>query len=172
MSLTAKLTNVNSETTANTDVSLSTLGTISPFSGEDDVNLKESEKEYTAIFILTGHSTGLVNIQFEARSDGYLISSDLTPSSKKIIKSHLKEVQIYGPLNVQPKYVELVLGSEFQITTSGGPMLTDAAIHYEVIKTEYDDEDESENSKNAKKDIVQVNGMGIVNALSGKYKKI
>ena len=87
MNLSPKLT-VNTET----GIQSETLGTIVPASAEEyeNSNLKEDEKEFTAIFILNAHRTGVVNIQFEARSDGYVIDSNVASKTGQTIKSHLK----------------------------------------------------------------------------------
>lgn len=93
MNLSPKLT-VNSES----GIPSETLGTIVPASAEEYENsdLKESEKEFTAIFILNAHRTGMINVQFEARSDGYVIENSNVPGKTgQTIKSHLKVSYIF-----------------------------------------------------------------------------
>jgi len=162
MSLVAKLS-VNSDTTHTTTAD--TISTIVPASAEDYENtqIKDEDKEYTAVFLLNAHRTGFVSVQFEARSDGYIMDTTSNIKSGQTIRSQLKEVQIYAPLSVEPKYVELVKGSVYQVTTTGGPMLTDAAIQYEVVRSE---NEEGETRKEGKKRIVEVDGSGIISAVN------
>jgi len=161
MSLVAKLS-VNSDTTT---TSSDTISTIVPASAEDyeHAQIKDEDKEYTAVFLLNAHRTGLVSVQFEARSDGYIMDTTSNIKSGQTIRSQLKEVQIYAPLSVEPKYVELVKGSVYQVSTTGGPMLTDAAIQYEVVRSE---NEEGETRKEGKKRIVEVDGSGIISAVN------
>lgn len=165
MNLNAKLT-VSSEI----GVTSESMGSIVPASPEeyDNSTIKEEDREYTAVFILNAHKTGIINVQFEAKSDGYMLENGLNVVGKEAqtIRSHMKEVQIYAPLNVQPKYIELAEGAFYQITTNGGPMLTDAAIHYVIVKNEYDDSEAVTTGKKEAKSIVQVSKTGIINAMS------
>ena len=117
------------------------LGVIVPGSYEDYENteIKNEDKEFTAVFILSAHRAGVLNVQFEAKSD------------QQLIRSHLKEIQLYSPLSAQPKYVELVEGAYFEITTTGGPLLTELV--YEIIE------------EGQKKPTVQVTTAGIIKAL-------
>lgn len=162
MNLNAKLT-VSSEIGVTSD----SMGSIVPASLEEYENstIKEEDREFTAVFILNAHKTGIINVQFEAKSDGYMLETGLNVvgNEAQTIRSHLKEVQIYAPLNVQPKYIELAEGAFYQITTNGGPMLTDAAIHYVIVRNEYEESDSM--GKKVSKNIVQVSRNGIVNAL-------
>ncbi len=162
MSLVAKLS-VNSDTTHTTTAD--TISTIVPASAEDyeHAQIKDEDKEYTAVFLLNAHRTGFVSVQFEARSDGYIMETTSNIKSGQTIRSQLKEVQIYAPLSVEPKYVELVKGSVYQVTTTGGPMLTDAAIQYEMVRSE---NEEGETRKEGKKRIVEVDGSGIISAVN------
>jgi len=162
MSLTAKLT-INSDPATIAD-SFSTIVPASPADYED-AQIKEEDKPYTAMFLLNAHRTGFVNVQFEARSDGYIMETTNIKSGQTI-RSQLKEVQIYAPLNVQPKYVELAEGSVYQVTTTGGPILTDAAIYYQIIKNEYEEGESSSVGKESRPKIIEVNDGGIVNAVS------
>lgn len=163
MNLNAKLT-VSSEI----GVTSESMGSIVPASLEeyDNSMIKEEDRDFTAVFILNAHKTGIINVQFEAKSDGYMPETGLNVGAKEAqtIRSHIREVQIYAPLNVQPKYIELAEGAFYQITTNGGPMLTDAAIHYSIVKNEYNDA-EIANKKQAKS-IVQVSKTGVINALN------
>lgn len=162
MNLNAKLT-IGSEN----GVVPESFGSILPATSEEYANttLKEEDKEYTAIFILSAYRTGMINIQFEARSDGYIMEqANIATKSDHTIRSHLKEIQIYAPLNVQPKYIELVKGSSYQIAVKGGPMLTDAAIFYEVFNNEFVENDSKK---------IQVSNMGIISALNiGQVKVV
>ena len=136
MNLHAKLTNA-----MDTSSQSEPLGVIAPGSDEDyeTSEIKSEDKEFTAVFVLTAHRAGVLNVQFEAKSD------------HQLIRSHLKEIQLYSPLSVQPKYVELVEGAYFEITTTGGPLLTELV--YEVIE------------EGQKKPTVQVTTAGIMKAL-------
>ena len=51
----------------------------------------------------------------------------------KLIKSPLKDIQIFAPLDVQPKYIELIRGANYQIITTGGPNTPDASIQFEMV---------------------------------------
>jgi hypothetical protein len=75
-----------------------------------------------------------VNIKFEAQSDGNVDSG--LKKGENLIQSTVKEIQIYGPLSVQPKYVELIRGAQYQVVISGGPVSLDASISYELIVIE------------------------------------
>lgn len=94
--------------------------------------------QYTAVYVLNAVKRGVVSVQFEAHSDG---GSSEARSSKKssgnyIIQSGVKDIQIYGPLRVQPKYIELIRGAQYQVTVSGGPISEDASTSYEVVSVE------------------------------------
>lgn len=71
--------------------------------------------EYTAVYVLNAKKIGVVSVQFEALSDGTGQTTDSASSSSKkssgenLIQSGVKEIQIYSPLRVQPKYIELIL---------------------------------------------------------------
>ena len=97
------------------------------------LDLDEQDKEYTAVYTLSAVKEGVVSVQFEAHSDGYFENSKMTSPLSKLIRSPLKEIQIFAPLNVQPKYVELVRGANYQIVASGGPNTPDASIQYEMV---------------------------------------
>ena len=51
----------------------------------------------------------------------------------KLIKSPFKDIQIFEPLNVQPKYIELIRGANYQIVTNGGPNTPDSSIQFEMV---------------------------------------
>jgi hypothetical protein len=92
----------------------------------------EKEREFTAEFVLSAHATGVVRVEFEARLEGQ-------QGAPTVIRSAAKEIQIYAPLDVQPKYIELAEGAVYQVTASGGPLLTDAAIQFTVVGSELEE---------------------------------
>ena len=92
----------------------------------------EKEREFTAEFVLSAHATGFVSVEFEARLEGQ-------QGAPTVIGSAAKEIQIYAPLDVQPKYIELAQGAVYQVTASGGPLLTDAAIQFAVVGGELEE---------------------------------
>lgn len=113
--------------------------------------LDSSDRDHTAVYTLTGLKSGLVTIQFEAQS----ADSDIS----KQIKSSVQEIQIYKPLKVEPKYIELIQGAEFQIQITGGPSSPDSNIVYELESPD--------------KTIIQIEDKGIINAKEiGKTKVI
>jgi hypothetical protein len=98
------------------------------------LDLSEQDKDYTAVYILHAIKEGIVSIQFEAHSDGYFENSKSSPTStlSKIIVSPLKDIEIFSPLNVQPKLIELVRGANYQIIATGGANTPDASIQFEM----------------------------------------
>jgi len=160
MNLNGKILNSVSSSSSSTTSKSKTdetveLVTIEP-AGLDEyetTKLSPKEIEFTAIYILTAIRPGIINIQFEAKSDGYQLKSD----NLNMIQSQLKEIQIYVPLNVQPKYIELITGSYYQIVINGGPNSPDASITYELTNL---------NQDNKKTKIIEVNTDGIISALS------
>ncbi|RNA20580.1 nuclear pore membrane glycoprotein [Brachionus plicatilis] len=81
-----------------------------------------TEPENTGLFILTGLKPGFLNIRFEAKSDS------------NIIKSTEKTLEIFEPIRVEPKMVELILGTDYQIKYTGGPVLArDMNIKFEIM---------------------------------------
>jgi hypothetical protein len=104
-----------------------------PLEEYSNLDLNDQDKEYTAIYTLNALKEGIISIQFEAHSDGYFENSKLSSSMSKLIKSPLKDIQIFAPLNVQPKYIELIRGANYQIITTGGPNTPDASIQFEMV---------------------------------------
>ena len=97
------------------------------------------ESDTTKVFMLTGLKSGFVKIRFEAQSDS------------EIIKSQEKLIEIYAPIRVEPKMVELVPGTEYQIKYTGGPELShDIKIIFEIL-----DDDK----------LLELNQNGLVKAL-------
>jgi hypothetical protein len=93
--------------------------------------LNDQDREFTAVYVLSAlKKPGLVSIQFEAQSDGYV--NHASSKGTTVIKSQTREIQIFTPLRVQPKYIELVRDAYYQVTLSGGPSSADSAIKYEV----------------------------------------
>lgn len=126
MNLNAKLSNVE-------------MGKSDPIATVELAPAQQQVGEYTAVYVLNAHKVGLVSVQFEANSDGYVEDSAAagkTSQTVKIIQSGLKEIQVYSPLVVQPKYVELVRGAEYQLIISGGPTSVDSTIKYEIADVE------------------------------------
>lgn len=135
MNLVAKLVNADSTTKSvkgNEQIMTATeLAQIEPASSSSFLN--DQDREYTAVYVLNAIKPGLVSIQFEANSDGYLDRVYSGSNTKKsLIKSQLKEVQIYLPLQAQPKYIELIRDAYYQVTLTGGPNSPDASIKYET----------------------------------------
>jgi len=104
-----------------------------PLEEYSKLDLNDQDKEYTAIYTLNALKEGIISIQFEAHSDGYFENSKLSSSMSKLIKSPLKDIQIFAPLDVQPKYIELIRGANYQIITTGGPNTPDASIQFEMV---------------------------------------
>ncbi|CAF0812330.1 unnamed protein product [Brachionus calyciflorus] len=77
-----------------------------------EISDDDTGSENTGVYVLNGLRSGFIHIEFEATSDS------------KIIKSSKKEIEVFSPLKIEPKLVELILGSEYQIQYSGGPVLT------------------------------------------------
>ena len=97
------------------------------------LDLSDEDKEFTAVYTLNALKEGVVSIQFEAHSDGNFENSKLASTMSKRIKSPFKDIQIYEPLNVQPKYIELIHGANYQIVTNGGPNTPDSSIQFEMV---------------------------------------
>ena len=149
MSLKAKLMNSKSSTDKSSDAdekaatssSANSLldnelyATIEPLSLEAyaGLDLHEEDKEYTSVYTLHAVKEGVVSIQFEAHSDGYFENPKVSSTLSKLIRSPLKDIQIFTPLNVQPKHIELIRGANYQIVTTGGPNTPDASVKYEMV---------------------------------------
>ena len=98
--------------------------------------------EFTAVYVLNGFKKGVVSVQFEAQTDGASLDSTATAAKRttsgeqNLIASNVKEIQIYSPLRVQPKYIELIRGAQYQVLLSGGPVSLHATINYELVVLE------------------------------------
>ena len=170
MGLTYKLTNniqQNSETSStssiqlenkeiNSDSSLLSLASIDTLNFDEQIS--PEDREYTAVFVLNAIRIGTVMIQFEAKSDGYIDRAhhDKSKDFSKLIRSTYKDIQIYSPLRVEPKYIELIRGAYYQVSTTGGPNSPEASIKYELVESTKSDE---------YKNVIQVNSDGVVDAL-------
>jgi hypothetical protein len=66
-------------------------------------------------------SIGTVSIRFEA---------NLGAGSLVLSKPH--DVNIYEPLDVQPKQLDLIIGSYYQLKVNGGPQTDDTYLDYEL----------------------------------------
>ena len=104
-----------------------------PLEEYSKLDLSDEDKEFTAVYTLNALKEGIVSIQFEAHSDGYFENSKLASTMSKLIKSPFKDIQIFEPLNVQPKYIELIRGANYQIVTNGGPNTPDSSIQFEMV---------------------------------------
>ena len=147
------------------DLSLATI--------ELDQSSRSLIDEFTAVYVLNGLKKGVVSVQFEAQSDGYDSTTKraaaASVSSDNLIQSGIKDIQIYGPLRVQPKYIELIRGAQYQVLVSGGPVSLDATINYEVVVIEK----RGANSKADSKIIDVDASKGLIDALElGKVKVV
>ncbi len=134
MNLVAKLTNSDGKHDSNgkSDM-LATIDLSTLEQQQQNTVLNDQDREYTAIYVLSAIKPGLVSIQFEAQSDGYLNKVNNEKSGlSNIIKSQTREIQIFTPLQVHPKYIELIRDAYYQVTLSGGPSSPDSTIKYEI----------------------------------------
>ena len=135
--------------------------------------LNNQDREYTAIYVLNAVKPGLVSIQFEAHSDGYLdrVGNEKSGTQQQqqqpnLIKSLIKEIQIFTPLQVQPKYIELIRDAYYQVTLSGGPNSADSSIRYEVVATSSKSNMASAATAAGGKQVIDVDvSLGILKAL-------
>ncbi len=137
------------------------LAKISEATSADLVLIEDSDDEFTAVYVLNAlNGPGTVSIHFEANADGYLDNSinnnnNNNNNKQSLIKSQPKDVQIFTPLRIQPKYIELIRDAYYQITITGGPInAPDVYLKYEL-------------QDNKNKDLIKVDlGLGLVRALN------
>jgi hypothetical protein len=130
-----KLMNLNWKIQTNEANSTAQLATIESNESEN--------KEFMAVFTMNALKVGTVSVQFEAQSDS-------TNNSPKLIQSSVRDIQIFSPLRVQPKRIELLKGAYYQMQTTGGPNTPDTSITYEYSTVDL---------------VIQIKPNGIVKAL-------
>jgi nuclear pore complex protein Nup210 len=132
------------------------LASIEPLNADNQIIAQDLE--YTAVFVLNAIRIGTVMIQFEAKSDGYIDRAHLEKSKdfSKLIRSPYKDIQIYSPLRVEPKYIELIRGAFYQVITTGGPNSPEGSIRYELVESTKSDQ---------YKNIIEISSNGVVDAL-------
>ena len=169
ISLNGKLTNgANGAASNSNSEETEQLGSIELASQEEyeKSGLSKEERDFTAIYILTAIRPGVLNVQFEARGDGYELNDIFKADQLNLIQSQFREIQIFIPLDVQPKYIELIVGSDYQVLITGGPNSPDASIKYELMNL-----NEQEN-KDATNRIIDINSDGIINAVNIGQMKV
>ncbi|XP_047146809.1 nuclear pore membrane glycoprotein 210 isoform X1 [Hydra vulgaris] len=80
----------------------------------DILNIENTKRvsgyEAEAIYNITGKSVGITSLTCEAmKSNGNMLSSKTN------------EVQVFSAIELQPKYLKLLVGSQFQVNSAGGP---------------------------------------------------
>jgi len=168
MSLNGKLTNGANGAASNSNTEeTEQLGSIELASQEEyeKSGLSKEERDFTAIYILTAIRPGVLNVQFEARGDGYELNDIFKADQLNLIQSQFREIQIFIPLDVQPKYIELIVGSDYQVLITGGPNSPDASIKYELINL-------NEEKKDTANRIIDINSDGIINAVNIGQMKV
>ena len=104
--------------------------------------------DYSALYVLHAQKNdGLISIQFEANlNNGPLIQS------KQI------DIAVYSPLKVNPKKMDLIIGSNYQLKFNGGPDLNENIIlKYELTNEHLFDQ--------RQKPVLHVHQNGTINAL-------
>ncbi|RNA36717.1 nuclear pore membrane glycoprotein [Brachionus plicatilis] len=120
---------MNLEAKIDSDLSLSKIDSLNQFVETDDCR----------VYSITGLKSGLIKISFEIRSND------------DVIKSMPVNIEIYEPIKVEPKMVEIILGTDYQIRYTGGPVSShDITIEYQTFDTE----------------VINVNEIGLVNGLA------
>ncbi|XP_022250684.1 nuclear pore membrane glycoprotein 210-like isoform X2 [Limulus polyphemus] len=83
------------------------------------LNMLPDPHSYSAEYIVSGDSLGQTSLTFIAGSDKPPIQE--TDYHSKLVSSALLPVQVFPPLQLNPRNITLVVGATFQVTCVGGP---------------------------------------------------
>ncbi|XP_065051433.1 nuclear pore membrane glycoprotein 210-like [Rhopilema esculentum] len=92
------------------------LMTLTPKFSHDLIKIKADDPETDgvfsdkAIFTLEGTAVGVTSLTFDA-----------TKANKIRIASKPKDIQVFPPLELEPKHIVLIAGATFQVHSTGGP---------------------------------------------------